>query len=191
MLWSVLGKSGMLGERERLPVASLIFILRPDGYSPQNGTMRLTIGGNSAQQVWFYEKPLWQIKPEPWWEREPGLMALYPLCRHDEKPEESVLHAARRIEENENDRATRGDLLTSLGIFGRLAYPGLDALSLIGRDKMKESLAYQEILEEGREDRHRTALLDVVEVRFGKHGATSFQTSPEVGAKSRPSCGRC
>src|SRR5580698_916748 len=40
--WSILGKSGMLAERERLPVVSLVFILRPGGYSPQNGTMRLT-----------------------------------------------------------------------------------------------------------------------------------------------------
>jgi hypothetical protein len=183
--WSILVKSALLAERDRLPVASLIFILQPKGYSPQNGTFRLSIGDRLSQQVCFVENPLWQIKPEPWWETEPGLMALYPLCRHSEEPAQSVLHAASRIEENEKDRAVRADLLTSLGILGRLAYPKIDVLSLIGREKMKESLAYQEILEEGREEgrerglkegleeglaSYRKTLLSVVKCRFGKAG---------------------
>jgi hypothetical protein len=179
--WSILGKSGMIAERERLPVASLIFILQPSGYVPQNGMMRLKIGGDPTQQVWFREKPLWEISPESWWEDEPGLMALYPLCRHGEQPKESILHAATKIEEKEADAAVRGDLLTSLGIFGRLAYPGLDALSLIGREKMKESKAYQEILEEGEIkgefNAYRISVLDVIRSRFGKRNATSFKTA--------------
>ena len=35
--WSVLAKSGLLSERERLPVVSLVFYLRPDGYRPLGG----------------------------------------------------------------------------------------------------------------------------------------------------------
>ena len=147
--------------------------------------MRLTVNGESAQQVWFHEKPLWQVEPEPWWKDEPGLMALYPLCQHGVKPDESILYAASRIEDNEKDRAIRADLLTSLGIFGRLAYPGLDALSLIGREKMKESLAYQEILQEGREEGReegemnatRVHILAVIADRFGKRAANAFRSS--------------
>jgi predicted transposase YdaD len=104
-------------------------------------------------------------------------MALYPLCRHGEQPKESILHAATKIENNEADAAIRGDLLTSLGIFGRLAYPGLDALSLIGREKMKESKAYQEILDEGETIGRRNSLLEVVESRFGKRQTASLKTA--------------
>jgi hypothetical protein len=91
------------------------------------------------------------------------------------------LYAATAIEQNEKDAAVRADLLTSLGIFGRLAYPMLDALSLIGREKMKESKAYQEILKEGREEgairAHRDDVLDVVTSRFGQRSAGSVKTA--------------
>jgi hypothetical protein len=107
--------------------------------------------------------------------RVAGLMALYPLCRHGENPEESILHAAERIEDNESDRAKRADLLTTLGIFGRMAYPAIDVLSLIGREMIKESNTDQQILAEGREDAHRLDLLTVVEARFGKRGAKAFK----------------
>jgi hypothetical protein len=33
--WSVLAKSGLLSERERLPVWSLLFVLLPQGYAKQ------------------------------------------------------------------------------------------------------------------------------------------------------------
>ena len=36
-LWSVLAKSGLLSERERLPTRSLIFVLIPQGYRDQQG----------------------------------------------------------------------------------------------------------------------------------------------------------
>src|SRR5439155_22489982 len=39
--WSVLAKSGLLSERERLPTCSLVFILLPLGYREQGGTFRL------------------------------------------------------------------------------------------------------------------------------------------------------
>jgi hypothetical protein len=80
--WSVLAKSGLLSERERLPTRSLIFVLLPTGYKPQNNTFRLAVGQEATQQVWFREIPLWEQAPEPWWEKHPGLMALYPLCQH-------------------------------------------------------------------------------------------------------------
>lgn len=175
--WSVLGKSGMLAERERLPVACLIFILRRKNYKPQQGTMHLKIGGKSVQQVWFREERLWEIEPEPWWENDPGLMALYPLCKHGEKPAESILHAADRIEHNEKDGIVRADLLTSLGIFGKLAYPGMDLVSLIGRQNMKESKFYQEILAEGRAGGQRRLVLAMISDRFGKKAASAFSKS--------------
>lgn len=102
-------------------------------------------------------------------------MALYPLCRHAEPPKETVLFASKQIEGGESDPARRSDLLTSLGIFGRLAYPELNVFALIGRQKMRESSAYQEILDEGMVDAHRKDILGVLAVRFGKRVANGFK----------------
>src|SRR5271154_5965263 len=66
--WSILSKSGLLAERERLPVMSLVFILQPEGYSDQNGTMKLVVDDVPLQQIWFKEVRLWEIEPEPWWD---------------------------------------------------------------------------------------------------------------------------
>jgi hypothetical protein len=53
--WSVLAKSGLLSERERLPTLSLVYILLPRGYRPQQGQFRLAVGDEATQQVWFRE----------------------------------------------------------------------------------------------------------------------------------------
>src|SRR5437016_5824109 len=41
-------------------------VLTRRGCRPQNGTFRLTVGGESAQQLWFREVPLWEQEPQPW-----------------------------------------------------------------------------------------------------------------------------
>ena len=177
--WSLLGKSGMLAERDRLPVMTLVFVLRPRGYVRQNGTVQLSVGGRPTQQLWFQEICLWELEPEKWWEDEPGLMALYPLCHHDMEPEKSIEHAAHRIEVKESDGVKRADLLTTLGIFSRLAYPNIEPYKLIGREKMRESSFYQEILEEGAAtgavNARRVDILDLIEARFGKKEAAAFK----------------
>jgi hypothetical protein len=48
--WSVLSKSGLLSERERLPTRSLIFVLLPQGYQEQHGTFRLMAGPEEPTQ---------------------------------------------------------------------------------------------------------------------------------------------
>ena len=58
----------------------------------------------------------------------PGLMALYPLSRHDGTATQAVTHAAEVIAVREADSIVRADLLTTLGIFGKLAYPDLDVV---------------------------------------------------------------
>ena len=64
-VWSVLAKSGLLSERERLPTRSLVFVLLPQGYRDQDGTFRLEAEpGEPTQQVWFKEVCLWKEKPE-------------------------------------------------------------------------------------------------------------------------------
>ncbi len=174
-VWSMLAKSGLLSERERLPTLSLLFTLMPQGYREQKGTFRLEAGGKPTQQLWFREIPLWQQEPEPWWEHWPGLMALYPLCRHGKTSAAAVTHAAAAIRHRELDSYKRADLLSVLGIFGKLKDRTLDVVSIIGREQMKESPLYQEIFGEGEQTRARRDIMEVLEVRFGAEAAKEFE----------------
>jgi len=61
-----------------------------------------------------------------------------------------------------------------LAFFGKLAYPGLAVMDLIGREHMRESKFFEEVMEEGRIERSRTAILDALEVRFGPEAAVEF-----------------
>lgn len=76
------------------------------------------------------------------------------------------------IAERVEDVATQGDLLTTLGIFGKLVYPNLDPFGLIGREHMKESKFYQEIMEEGRLETKRA---DIIEGHFGSEVGAEFR----------------
>lgn len=170
--WSVLAKSGLLSERERLPCVSLLYVLLPRGYHAQGGTFRLAVESQPTQQIWFREICLWQLEPKPSWETSPGLMALSPLFHHQQPMAQVVAHAARCIKGHATDRIREADLLTVLALFGKLTHPNFDPLHIIGREAMKESKFYQEILEEGRvegrEEAQRTAVLDALAARFGR-----------------------
>jgi hypothetical protein len=150
-----------------LPTVSVVYILLPRGYQAQQGRFRLEVEGELTQEVRFHEVCLWQVEPAPWWEAHPGLMPLYPLCRHQRRPREAVTRAAEVIEGQVSDPSVRGDLLTTLGVFGKLAYPHLDPHSLIGRENMRESKFYQEIMAEGALEARRVDVLSVLEERFG------------------------
>jgi hypothetical protein len=177
--WSILAKSGLLSERERLPTRSLVFVLLPQGYRRLGRSFRLAVAGAPTQQVWITTIRLWEEEPQRWWEDSPGLMALYPLCRHGKARREAVTYAAGKIVERASDAVVRADLLTTLSIFGKLVYPDLDVMNLIGREQMKESKFYQEILEEGAAEgdrkRARADILEVLEVRFRPERAAEFR----------------
>jgi hypothetical protein len=177
--WSMLAKSGLLSERERPPTLSLVFVLLPRGYHSQKGQFRLNVAGAPTQQIWFREVCLWLQEPAAWWDQAPGLMPLYPLCCHRQPGKKAVAHAVRTITDRVPDRIVRADLLTTLYIFGKLAYPDVDTLALIGREQMKESKAYQEIMDEGRAEgvlqTKRVDISEAIEVRFGAEAAAEFQ----------------
>jgi hypothetical protein len=166
--WSMLGKSGLLSEREQLPTISIAVILLPRGYKPQQGQIRLEAAGGPTQQLWFREVCLWTRKPEPWWEGEPGLMALYPLCQHGEQPRRAVQHASEVIERTVVGDIERADGLALLSIFSGLAYPRLDVNGIIGRTMMKESRLFREAREEGQVEARRADIVDLLRARFGE-----------------------
>jgi len=164
--WDMLAKSGILSQREHLPTRCIAVVLQEERFVSHQGQFRLEVAGEPTQQLWFREVCLWQEQPQSWWEDEPGLMALFPLCQHGKKPGEAIQHAAGAIERKVGNVAEQADFLALLGIFGKLSYPDLDVKRIIGREKMKESKFYQEILEEGALQANREAIVAVLRGRF-------------------------
>ena len=182
MPWDILGKSGMLSQREHLPTVCIVVIFQPKSYTRQNGRIQLEAAGAVTQFVRLREVPLWEITPEPWWDTEPGLMALYPLCHHGEDPEAAIRHAASAIEKTEVEQSVREDYLAFLGFYGLLGYPTLNVLDIIGEEKMRDSVFYQQVFAEGEEKgetqgalrERRASILEVLQDRFGQQGAEPF-----------------
>jgi len=161
------GGPPLLSQREELPTVCLAFVFLPRGYVPQHGHFRLEAAGGPTQELWFREVCLWQLEPQDWWEQVPGLMTLYPLCRHRRRPQEAIELAAETIERTVSDPAERGDDLFLLNIFGGLAYPRLDVAGIIGREKMRESRYSRELRAEERLATRRLDVLKVLSKRFG------------------------
>src|SRR5438874_9142458 len=82
-------------------------------------------------------------------------------------------YAAGAIKAATADTIIRADLLTTLAIFGKLAYGQLDVISLIGRELMRESAILAEFGNEARVEEAQAAVLDVLEAHFGKPAASS------------------
>jgi hypothetical protein len=181
--WNMLAKAGLLSERERLPTVCLVFILRPRRYHPQQGRFELNVSGETTKYLRLREVLLWEVTPQPWWVQVPGLMALYPLCRHGQAPREAVTYAAGAIQTATPDTIRRADLLTTLAIFGKLAYRRLNVEDLIGREQMRESPLYEEIKDEGRLETRQTDVLEVLKARFGRETANRFAAAVHRVAK--------
>jgi hypothetical protein len=178
--WDMLAKSGLLSRREHLPTLCIAIIFRRRGFRTRRGRFRLEAAGGPTQQLWFREVCLWQTTPEPWWETVPGLMALYPLCRHGRSPRDAIRHAAEVIEHRVTAQGERADALALLSIFGELAYPRLDIERIIGSEVMYESRFLRRVRQEGALETRRADVLQALEVRLGKSAAEEFAAA--VGA---------
>jgi hypothetical protein len=165
--WDMLAKSGLLSEREHLPTVCLAFVLVRRGFRSLGGQVRLEALGRPVQQLRFREIPLWEQDPQPWWEEVPGLMTLYPLCRHQRQPRDAVAHAAEVIEARTPEGPERADLLAYLDTFGQLAFPRLNVEAIIGSEKMKDSPFLQNVMNEGRLEARRADILRILKRRFG------------------------
>jgi hypothetical protein len=172
-LWNVLAKAGMLSEREQLPTLSVVYVLRPRGYKDLNGEFQLQAGSQPTQKLWFFPVPLWQQVPANWWEDSPGLMALYPLTRHGRPAREAVRYAADCIQATVAETGLRADLLVSLASFGKLVYPGIDMVQLLGREQMRRSSLIEELFAEEFQEERRAVVLEALEERFGKAAAAA------------------
>jgi hypothetical protein len=161
--WDMLAKSSLLSHRLRLPTVCLAFVLFRQGFRSQGGQFRLEAAGAPTQQLWFHEVCLWQVEPQDWWRRVPGLMVLYPLCRHGEPAREAVRHSAEAIERLDLPAGEQADWLSWLGIFGARLLPREEVIRIIGEEKMRESSVYRGIKGEGERD----IILKILRRRFG------------------------
>ena len=89
----------------------------------------------------------------------------------------AMAHAAAAIRHRALDSYHRADLLACLAIFGRLKNRGLDVLSLIGREELRDSTLFPEFLEEGQQIRARLDVLQALELRFGPEAAKEFTSA--------------
>lgn len=178
-LWNVFAKAGLLSEREKLPTVAVLYILRPRGYKELSGEFQLCVGERPTQKLWYVPVPLWQQKPQDWWETSPGLMTLYPLTDHGQPAKQAVEHAAGAIRHIVPEPDLQANLLASLAFFGQLAYPEIDFVQLVGGSQMRQSRLYRQIVAEG----HRTSILEALDERFGKEVADSFAPALEKVVK--------
>ncbi len=169
--WNLLSKSALLSENQKLPTVTLVFVLSRRGYRPQKGQFRLEFGGAPTQQLWFHEVPMWEQKPQNWWEQVPSLMTLYPLCRHERRPREAIKYAANAIEARDLGIVEKADLLTILDIFGELAYPRLDVTEIIGSERMKET----KLFKKWRAETIRENILDLMQPNFEEEDIHEFE----------------
>jgi hypothetical protein len=173
--WDILAKSSLLSRREKLPTVCVVVVLQPEGApAKKKGRIQHEVAGKVVQFVALEVVYLWEEHPEPWWEAEPGLMALYPLCHHGEEPETAIRHAAEVIERTASDLLERRDFLTFLGIYAKMKYPLVNAIDIIGREKMRESAFAQEWVEEGSLMTRRTDIHEILADRFGADAAEPF-----------------
>lgn len=171
-LWNVLAKAAMLSEREKLPTLSVLFILRPRGYKNLSGEFLLQAGSQPTQKLWFFPVPMWQQVPAAWWKDCPSLMAMFPLTQHGRPAREAVRHAADCIQATVGEPGLQADLLATLASFGKLVYPGLDTLQIIGRENMRRSSLIEDIYAEEFQEERRRVVVEAIEVRFGKEAAS-------------------
>jgi hypothetical protein len=56
-----------------------------------------------------------------------------------------------------------------------LVYPGINVLELIGREKMRESKFFEEVMAEGRIEKGREVVLEALQVRYGSDAVAEFK----------------
>jgi len=167
VLWSMLARSSALSERERLPTLCLLYILFPGSYRPLGGQFRLRVGANPTQALWFREVCLWDLKPEPWWEMFPGLMTMFPLSGHRLEPAAAITLAAERIHRYAKEPKLRADFQTLMALLAKMRHPDLDVVGIIGKERMKESPLYDDLLAEGALLQCRDDVVRIIQLRFG------------------------
>jgi hypothetical protein len=173
--WNVMTKAALLSERERLPTCPVLFVLRPRGYASLGGEFVLRVGDETTQTLCVRQVPLWEQEPQPWWENVPGLMTLYPLCRHGRAPGEAIERAAAAIRSRVPPGTQQADDAFLLTVFGGMITSRRFAEAIVGREILMASNVVKEMASAMVLDARRDAVLSALEVRFGSEAAARFR----------------
>jgi hypothetical protein len=176
-------KAALLSERERLPTCPVLFVLRPRGYASLGGQFVLRVGEEVTQALRIRQVPLWELEPQPWWEEVPGLMTLYPLCRHGTAPRDAIERAAAAIRARVPVGTQQADDMFLLSVFGGMMSSRQFVEEIVGREVLMASSLVQEVEQLAQIRTMRADVLAALEVRLGSAVAERFRQAIDSQTK--------
>jgi predicted transposase YdaD len=149
----VLTYNAVAGARHDLPVRSVVYLLRPEALSPRNtGRVQDLVDPHCRLDFSYRLVRVWEMSPEA---LLVGGLGTLPLAAIAATPPQLVPVYRRMAERLDRDvpPAQGDELWTAAYILSGLRYPPREVGPIMrGVRRMKESLTYQAILEEGREE---------------------------------------
>jgi predicted transposase YdaD len=175
--------SALLEDRHRLPVDSVVLLLRPKAnLGAINGVYERRLPGDASPYLEFRYRVIrvWELPVETVLNAGISLLPFAPIsaAREDELP--TVIERMKRRLDAEADRATVAELWTATKVLLGLRYEAqLIERLLQGMRSMKESTTYQAILEEGRLEEVRGDIRRLGERKFNRPVPAHVQTALE------------
>ncbi len=146
--------NGLVKQRHRLPVHSVVVLLRREAnLGTINGIYHECFPGRSQPYLVFHYQVLqvWQLQMAELLQGGIGTMALAPIAAVAEADLPEVIGQMKQRLEQPEFQDTAGEVWTAVRILMGLRYQkALIHQLLQGVHRMKESVTYQEILNEGR-----------------------------------------
>lgn len=142
----------LLDYRHRLPVASVIVLLRPEADGPElNGLLQRGLREGSAHLDFRYQLVrVWQLQVDVVLTGSPGTLPLVPLCAVSEDALPAAIARMDRRLSAEVTPAEAGQLWTATRVLMGLRFSEEKASMLLqGVRHMRESVTYQAIVAEG------------------------------------------
>jgi predicted transposase YdaD len=182
----------LLGVRHALAVRSVALLLRPQADGRElTGQVRWNLPGRQPYLEFDYEViRLWELPPEELLAGGLGTLPLAPLTRVKRPELPEVIRVMEGRLDREADRATANSLWTATYVLLGLEYDEEFTRQLLrGVRSMKESVTYQAILkegrEEGREEEALRILLALGTKRFGKPTAKIRRSLAQITDRER------
>lgn len=161
----------LLRNRHSIPVRSVLILLRPRAAGRgATGQVEWRLPSGKPYLAFEYEvMRLWQIPPETLFKGGIGTLPLLPLSQVTRPELPRLIREMSSRFDREAQKSDVDSLWTDTYVLMGLEYEKAFVNQLLrGVRSMKESVTYQAILEEGREEGSRRMLLALGTKRFGK-----------------------
>jgi hypothetical protein len=163
----------LLKRRHKIPVRSLVVLLRPAADGPElAGTLEHKHASGQIYSRFGYDVlRVWENSPEVFLAGDPGLLPLAPLANVTENQLPQLAKQIGRRLAKLSSPADRAELATATRLLLGLRSLKQPAIRLLGGlmtiKGLEESTTYQEIVEVGKISALREALLRLGQIRFG------------------------